>query len=141
MDISDQLIIPGIPYYLSNGLIKEFKEDLEAKDNHTEKMNNVINELEERDYNMHIKIYKKFDELSNIFYKIHNKMKDPVIQNDYLELFGLDEVLYNIIIDIITLYNNYGEDFFYRATFKSGLKIYYEIMKFVSCFSKNVFEL
>ena len=139
MSSSEQLIIPGIPYYLSNGLIKEFKEDLEAKDHHIEKMNNVLNEIEERDYNKHYEIYSKYVDLTNIFNKIKKKMDNPVIQNDYIELFGLDQLLHDIILEIIKLYDDYGEDFFYRATYKNGLKIYYEIRLFVYSFGDDIF--
>lgn len=42
-----EIVIPNIPYYLSNGLIAEFKRDLEAADNHRDLLHECLHEMEE----------------------------------------------------------------------------------------------
>ncbi len=42
-----EIVIPNIPYYLSNGLIAEFKRDLEAVDHHRDLLHECLHEMEE----------------------------------------------------------------------------------------------
>lgn len=42
-----EIIINQLPYYLSNGIIKDFKEDLEAKDRHQRQMIEVCNNIQQ----------------------------------------------------------------------------------------------
>ena len=42
-----EIVIPNIPYYLSNGLIAEFKKDLEARDEHRILLSDCLKEMDE----------------------------------------------------------------------------------------------
>ena len=42
-----EIVIPNIPYYLSNGLIAEFKRDLEARDEHRILLSDCFKEMDE----------------------------------------------------------------------------------------------
>ena len=41
------LVINKVPYYLSNGIIAEFKKDLEARDDHRTLLSDCLKEMDE----------------------------------------------------------------------------------------------
>ena len=130
MSSSELLIIPGIPYYLSNGIIKEFKEDLEAKDTHTSLLNNCFDEIYDKERMIHEQVTSNLIYNLRICYESIQLYKENLDDDVYLHMLHND--ISEAIQEIETCYYLRGEDFFYRSTYHYGYECYEELMDFIA---------
>ena len=126
----ENIIIPNIPFYLSNGIIKEFKEDLEAKDKHECLLNGCFDELYNKELEIHRRVTDDLLYNLNLCYESIQLYKENLHDDWYLHMLHSD--IYESIEEIEQLYYYRGEDFFYRSTYFYGYECYNELMDFMA---------
>lgn len=124
------IVIPNIPFYLSNGIIKEFKEDLEAKDTHTSLLNNCFDEIYDKERMIHEQVTTNLIYNLRICYESIQLYKENLDDDVYLHMLHND--ISESIQEIETSYYLRGEDFFYRSTYHYGYECYEELMDFIA---------
>jgi len=122
------IIIPKVPFYLSNGLIKEFKEDLEAKETHQNKMSVMLNEMldleDENQYHTMKKIADLIIEFNQLNAEIDNLEIFPDDEDDF-EMDILCGYQGGIAYKLDLIIKEKGVDYFYRASLNEGATIYH----------------
>lgn len=133
------IVIPNIPFYLSNGIIKEFKEDLEAKDKHTFLLNNCFDEIYDKEKKLHEQVSENIIYNLKVCYESIQLYKENL--DDDLNLHILHNDISETIQEIETSYYLRGEDFFYRSQYHYGYECYDELIDFMSVSSKILSNL
>ena len=124
------IVIPNIPFYLSNGIIKDFKEDLEAKDTHTSLLNSCFDEIYDKERRIHEQVTTNLIYNLTVCYESIQSYKENLDDDLYLHMLHND--ISEAIQEIEISYYLRGEDFFYRSTYHYGYECYEELMDFIT---------
>lgn len=109
--------------------ITGFKDDLESRDIHRYRLNQVLDEIEDKDYEEHCGVFDKLEGLITGFYESDRHMDDYEIDDPEWDMCAAYQG--KVIVKIRSLFHQYDDDFYYRAVFTSKIEGYYEIFDFV----------
>lgn len=109
--------------------ITGFKDDLESRDTHRYRLNQVLDEIEDKDYEEHCSVFDQLEGLITGFYESDRDMDGFDLDDPEWDLCASYQG--SVVMKVKSLFNQYDDDFYYRAVFTSKIEGYYRIFDFV----------
>ena len=109
--------------------ITGFKDDLESRETHRYRLNQVLDEIEDKDYEEHCSVFDQLEGLITGFYESDRDMEGFEMDDPEWDLCASYQG--TVIMKIRSLFDQYDDDFYYRAVFTSKIEGYYGIFDFV----------